>query len=180
MATPPEGPLSIILLDLWNTEVVDQAYARKQTIEFLKTLPKGRTLAMFVLGNKLVMAQSFTDDRDALVASAEKIMNERSLLTRPDADRQSFQGAADDVGRIARPSLPAGAPGGVDKGIEQGGTLDLGNAQARKRSDAVMEADRTAQRVYTTLDAMSALARSVSLQLSRMARVRLPCWSQAS
>src|SRR5947199_802128 len=37
------GPLSILLLDLWNTPVSDQAYARKQTIEFLKGLPAGRS-----------------------------------------------------------------------------------------------------------------------------------------
>ena len=38
-----EDNLSILMLDLLNTPVADQAYARKQTIEFLKTLPEGQT-----------------------------------------------------------------------------------------------------------------------------------------
>jgi VWFA-related protein len=160
--TPPEGTLSILLLDLWNTPVTDQAYARKQMIEFLKTLPKGKTLAMFVFGTKLTMVQGFTDDPSALLAAAEGVKTERSLLIRNDSERQSFQGAADDVGRIARPSLPAGAPAGVDLDSSQGGTLDLGNANARKQSDASMETDRTSERVFTTLDALSALARAVT------------------
>jgi len=163
IAAPPEGPLSILLMDLWNTPVSDQAYARKQTIEFLKTLPPGKTVAMFVLGRRLTLVQGFSDDPATLVASAEKVMNETSLLLRTDAERQQFQGAADDVGRIATPAVNApGAPAGALSNINSGGSLDLGNAQARQRTNAMMEADRTANRVYTTLDALSALARSVS------------------
>ncbi|HYK50849.1 MAG TPA: VWA domain-containing protein, partial [Terriglobales bacterium] len=94
LPAPPEGPLNILLLDLWNTPTTDQAYARKQTIEFLKTLPPGKTIAMFVLGSRLTLVQGFSDDPAALVASAEKVMNERSLLLRTDAERQQFQGAA--------------------------------------------------------------------------------------
>ena len=163
VAGPPEGPLSILLLDLWNTPVSDQAYARKQTIEFLKGLPPGKTIAMFVLGSRLTLVQGFSDDPATLVASAERIMNENSLLLRTDAERQQFQGAADDIGRIARPAVNApGAPAGALTNLQTGGSLDLGHAQARQRTNAMMEADRTANRVYTTLDALSALARSVS------------------
>jgi VWFA-related protein len=162
VAAPPEGPLSILLMDLWNTPVTDQAYARKQTIEFLKTLPPGKTVAMFVLGSRLTLVQGFSDDPETLVASAEKVMNETSLLLRTDSERQQFQGAADDVGRIARPNIPPGAPASAAANINSGNSLDFGHAQARQRTNAMMEADRTADRVYTTLDALSALARSVS------------------
>jgi len=58
---------------------------------------------MFVFGNRLTLVQGFSDDPATLVASAEKVMNERSLLLRTDAERQQFQGAADDVGRVAVP-----------------------------------------------------------------------------
>ncbi len=163
VAAPPEGPLSILLVDFWNTPVTDQAYARKQTIEFLKKLPSGKTIAMYVLGSKLTLVQGFSDDPSTLVASAERIMNERSLLLRTDTERQAFQGATDNVGRVATPAVNApGAPAGALSNIGSGGSLDLGNAQARQRTDAMMEADRTAERVFTTLDALSALARSVS------------------
>jgi VWFA-related protein len=160
VAAPPEGPLSILLLDLWNTPLNDQAYARKQTIEFLKGLPPGKTIAMYVLGNKLTLVQGFSDDPATLVASAERVMNERSLLLRTDGERQQFQGAADNVGRNAMPTI-AGAPAGA-VGNLQSGSLDFGHAQARQRTDAMLEADRTAERVFTTLDALSSLARSVS------------------
>ncbi len=162
VAAPPEGPLSILLLDLWNTPVPDQAYARKQTVEFLKGLPAGKTVAIFVLGSKLTLVQGFTDDRATLVASAEKVMNERSLLLRTDAERQVFQGAADDVGRIARPSLPGNAPASASANVNSGDSLDFGASKSRQRTNAMLEADRTAERVFTTLDALSALARSVS------------------
>ena len=162
VAAPPEGPLSILLMDLWNTPVSDQAYARKQTIEFLKSLPPGKTIAMYVFGSRLTLVQAFSDDPATLVASAEKIMNETSLLLRTDGERQQFQGAADDVGRIARPNLPPGAPASALGNINSGNSLDFGHAKNRQRTNAMMEADRTADRVYTTLDALSALARSVS------------------
>ncbi len=162
VAAPPEGPLSILLLDLWNTPVPDQAYARKQTVEFLKGLPAGKTVAIFVLGSKLTLVQGFTDDPATLVASAEKVMNERSLLLRTDAERQVFQGAADDIGRIARPSLPGNAPASASANVNSGDSLDFGASKSRQRTNAMLEADRTAERVFTTLDALSALARSVS------------------
>jgi VWFA-related protein len=160
VAAPPEGPLSILLLDLWNTPVSDQAYARKQTIEFLKGLPPGKTIAMYVLGNRLTLVQGFSDDSATLVAAAEKVLNERSLLLRTDTERQQFQGATDNIGRVATPGINAAA--GALSNVNSGGGLDLGNAQARQRTNAMMEADRTAERVFTTLDALSALARSVS------------------
>jgi VWFA-related protein len=162
VAAPPEGPLNILLLDLWNTSVSDQAYARKQTIEFLKGLPPGKTVAMFVLGSRLTLVQGFSDDPATLVASAEKVMNERSLLLRTDAERQQFQGAADDIGRIARPGLPANATASAIANVNSGDSLDFGAAKSRQRTNAMIEADRTAERVFTTLDALSALARSVS------------------
>ena len=164
VAVTAEGPLNILLLDLWNTPVTDQAYARKQTIAFLKQFPKGKTLAMFVFGNKLTMVQGFTDDGPSLLAAAEKIMNERSLLLRSDSERQAFQGAADNVGRVATPTINApGAPASQLSGeaLNAGG-IDLGSAQARNRSNTAMEADRTSERVFTTLDALTALARAVS------------------
>jgi VWFA-related protein len=163
VATPAEVPLSILLLDLWNTPVSDQAYARKQTIEFLKTLPPGKPIAMFVLAGRLAMVQGFTDDSATLVAAAEKVLNDRSLLLTTESERQQFQGSTEAVGRAAAPGVNApGAPAGALSNIQSGGSLDFGATQARERSNAMMEADRTSQRVGVTLDALSALARAVS------------------
>jgi VWFA-related protein len=159
----PEGPLSIILLDLSNTPVTDQTYARKQTIEFLKALPRGKTIAMFVLGRRLAMVQGFTDDRDTLVASAEKVINDRSLLLTTESQRQTFQGSTDAVARVSGPgALPPQATQEALSNIQTGGSMDLGSARARQNENAMEEAGRTAERVTATLDALSALARAVS------------------
>src|ERR1700752_1758154 len=37
----PDRPLPLVLLDLLNTQAIDQSYARKQMIEFLRALPPG-------------------------------------------------------------------------------------------------------------------------------------------
>ena len=155
VAAHAEDNLSILMLDLLNTPASDQAYARKQTIEFLRTLPAGKRIAMFALSKKLVMVQGFTDDSATLVAAAEKVLNDRSFLLTTEADRQQFQGSTDAVGRL---SLPDAVPGGLSP--DQAADINL--AQKRERSNAMMEADRMSVRVNFTLDALTALARSVS------------------
>jgi len=134
VAAHAEDNLSILMLDLLNTPVSDQAYARKQTIEFLKTLPAGKRIAMFALSKKLVMAQGFTDDSATLVAAAEKVLNDRSFLLTTEADRQQFQGSTDAVSRLALPDPPVGiSPSQADF---------ISLARKRERSNAMMEADR--------------------------------------
>ena len=159
---PADETLSILLLDLLNTPVADQAVARKQTIRFLKTLPAGKRVAMFVLSSKLVMVQEFTQDSGTLVASAEKILNDPSLLLTTDAQRQDYQGSIETIGRVASPAIPAGAPSGVLGNAQTGEGLDLGHSQARLRSNAMMEADRLSQRIGITLDSLTALGRAVA------------------
>ena len=157
-----EGNLSILMLDLLNTPVPDQAYARKQTIEFLKTLPPGKRIAMFVLSRKLVMVQGFSDDSATLVAAAEKVLNDRSFLLTTEADRQQFQGFTDEIGRNASTvAIASGAPDGT---ISNGNLADspFGFSQQRERSNAMVEGDRTSVRVNFTLDALTAVARAVS------------------
>lgn len=164
VTTPFEGTLNILLLDLMNTPLNDQAFARKQALEFLKALPKGKPLAVFVLGSHLSMVQAFTDDSKTLVAAAEKVLNERSLLLTTEGERQQQQGFTDSIARNALPGL-AGVPAQAAQGLsqlEKDGSVDLGSARARARTDTTVEAERTAQRVVLTLDAMAALARSVS------------------
>jgi VWFA-related protein len=163
VVAPADDSLNIFLLDLLNTPVADQAFARKQAIQFLKNLPAGKRIAMFVLGDHLVMVQEFTQDSSTLVAAAQKVMNDPSLVLTTEAQRQEFQGSTDTVGRVATPGVTAvGAPAGSLSNIATGGDIDFGSAQARERSNAMVEADRTAQRVQITLDALTGLSRSVS------------------
>ena len=162
VAAHAEDNLSILMLDLLNTPLSDQAYARKQTIEFLKTLPSGKRIAMFALSKKLVMVQGFTDDSAALVAAAEKVLNDRSFLLTTEADRQQFQGFTEEVGRNAGPDgIPGNAPASALNTVQTGNS-PFGFSEQRKASNAMMEGTRTSVRVNFTLDALTALARSVS------------------
>jgi VWFA-related protein len=163
-SVPVEETLNILLLDLWNTPLNDQAYARKQTIAFLKALPPGKRVALFVLAGRLMLAQGFTSDSAKLVAAAEKTFTDRSLLLTTETERQQQLGLNADIARVSQPGVNAPeAPAGALNNLTTPGAtnLDFGNSQARNRTQRGMDSSRTAQRVTFTLDAFSALARSV-------------------
>ena len=48
-ATPVSGPVNIILLDLLNNKKDQMTYAKKATIEYLKTMSPGTEVAVFTL-----------------------------------------------------------------------------------------------------------------------------------
>lgn len=66
-ATPERGPLYVLLYDLVNTEMDDQATARKELLDFIETKPEGTRFALFVLSDELRLVQGFTDDRKELL-----------------------------------------------------------------------------------------------------------------
>lgn len=46
----------------------------------IRSLPAGQNVALFTLGTSLRMIQSFTDSSDILIAAAEKLSAQKSLL----------------------------------------------------------------------------------------------------
>ena len=76
----PERPITVVLMDVLNTQIHDQAYTRKQMIEFLKSLPAGQRVALFALGTRLRMIQGFTGDSDTLVAAAKNIVTKNVAI----------------------------------------------------------------------------------------------------
>ena len=67
IATEAErGPLYVLLLDLVNTEQVDQPYAHQQLLKFVDGKPQGTRFAVFVLSDGLHLVQGFTADRTQL------------------------------------------------------------------------------------------------------------------
>ena len=71
-AAPAEqGAVTVVLLDLLNTPMADQAYAQDQLIKFLKSKPKEAKFALCILGNRLQMIQGFTEDQATLLAAAK-------------------------------------------------------------------------------------------------------------
>lgn len=84
----PTGSVNMILFDMVNTAPQDQQYARKQMLAFLKALPPGQQIALFVLSDQLHMYQSFTGSSDLLTAAAKMINPANMRLLQSDAEQQ--------------------------------------------------------------------------------------------
>ena len=67
----PKG-VTAILLDGLNTKFEDQAYAKKQLINFLKELKQEDSVALYALGRDLRILHDFTSDASALIDAANK------------------------------------------------------------------------------------------------------------
>jgi VWFA-related protein len=61
--------VTVLLLDSLNTYTEDQLYVRRQMIQYLKTLPPGRRIAVFTLGSHLRLLQGFGSDATPLLAA---------------------------------------------------------------------------------------------------------------
>jgi len=64
----PSDSVNIVLLDMLNTRMMDQAYVHNQIIQYLKNVPPGSRLAIFTLTSGLQMVHRFTDDPAQLLA----------------------------------------------------------------------------------------------------------------
>ena len=76
------GSVNMLLFDMVNTPLTDQVFARGQMLKFLKALPPGQQVALFVLTDRLHMIQSFTGSSDLLVAAADLLKAKPSELLR--------------------------------------------------------------------------------------------------
>jgi VWFA-related protein len=70
-ASPERGPLYVILYDMVNMKLDDQATARVQLLKFIAEKPAGARFAIFVLSDGLRMVQGFTDDQAQLFAAMD-------------------------------------------------------------------------------------------------------------
>ena len=169
---PVDNTVSILLFDLLNTPDRDQAYARAQFLKFLKDMPRGRNVALFVLTTQLHMLQGFTDDSGTLAKTVEKLLRDRSLLLTTSMENQQNEGEIEETGRLAAPdsNIPAQAAGGGGPtsmaqalgGAEVGTGFDPGHVQARKQSNAAMESARIDLRIGGTLKALDEIAHAVA------------------
>lgn len=64
----PKGPLNVLILDGLNTEILDQAYFRKELLNYVATVPPGTRIAIFGMADHLYLLQGFTSDPTALRA----------------------------------------------------------------------------------------------------------------
>jgi VWFA-related protein len=68
---PERGPLYVILYDLANIEIDDQLDARRQVMKFIKNIPDGERMAIFVRSDGLYLVQGFTADKALLYAALD-------------------------------------------------------------------------------------------------------------
>jgi VWFA-related protein len=65
------GPLYVILFDMLNMKVEDQATARLQLLRFIRDKPEGARFAIFVLSDGLRLIQGFTADQVQLFSAMD-------------------------------------------------------------------------------------------------------------
>jgi VWFA-related protein len=151
-----DRPVTIVLMDTLNTSGIDQAYARKQMVQFLQNLPQGRLVALFVLTSQLKMIQGFSGDSGTLVAAAKSILAHESPLTTSEAQWQQDENVATKLENNAgQPSTPGGPVGASSMPIAPIG-------QAIRNAIAAQDSYQKLQRMDLTLHAFEVLAESVA------------------
>ncbi len=70
-SAPERGPLYVLLLDLVNTGLDSQMWARQQLLKFIRDRPAGTRFAIFVLADGLHLVEGFTDDKEKLFAAVD-------------------------------------------------------------------------------------------------------------
>lgn len=146
---PDPGAATMILLDLLNTPLADQQYARQQLVKFLKAKARKSQIALCVLSSNqaasLLLIQGFTPDENVLLAA---IAGKKGM-----PHMAAWQAAAAGTGNAvnAVAELAQGDPNswqGLLHGLEQ--------------LQAEGQATDTDARVGSTIDALTQLARYLS------------------
>jgi VWFA-related protein len=154
----PQRPITIVLMDVLNTQVQDQAYTRKQMIEFLRALPTGQRVALFALGNHLQMIQGFTGDSDTLVAAATTLLRKTSPLMTSEQEREADEITASNLQVNAGPGS-TGPPGG---GASVNTAALAPVAQGIQKALLSEQNYQQTLRMELTLAALQSLARALS------------------
>jgi VWFA-related protein len=84
-------PATVILMDALNTNPDNMLETRQQMLRLLKTLPANTPVAVFLLGKSLLPIQNFTSDPAVLRAAVDKAMAAGPTLPQsPENDPQSI------------------------------------------------------------------------------------------
>jgi VWFA-related protein len=160
-AQASDPPITIILLDMLNTSGQGQQYARKQMVEFLKTLPPGRPVALFTLTSTLHMVQGPTGDSTALIQAATEVLAKTPLLASPEAQTQQEEVTARNLETMNGPQNlgPIGEPEPVAGFIP---SLIPSIGQAIRNALASQDSLQRAQRMNFTIGALEVMARAVA------------------
>ena len=134
--------LNVVLLDALNTTLPHQAYVRYEMIKYLEKMPEGQPVAVYMLGTKLTLLQDFTSDPAVLKDVVKKLKGKAS----PVLDN------------------PAGGPGLeiLPAGVADSGLLPAQMLQSMMQFEQERSSFQTDLRVTYTLNALTAIARSLS------------------
>lgn len=157
-----EGPLTVLLFDTLNTPAQDQQLARLHMLNFLKGLPPGRRTALFALGTKLRMIQTFTGDTDALIAAASNLLSSPSSLLTTENDRQQREDNIAYRERMMAPSMSGGAGSGSRSSQSMAAAGNPVPSQKLREAFADQDNSSAEKRVGATLEAFGALAQMLS------------------
>jgi VWFA-related protein len=72
-SAPTAPAINIVVFDLLNMDFQTQAFARWSLVEFLKKLPPGQQIALYILGDKLRLIENPTGNTELLIAAANKL-----------------------------------------------------------------------------------------------------------
>jgi VWFA-related protein len=153
-SAPTSDSWTIILFDVLNTPTSDQAYARKQLLEMLKALPKGRPVSLYLLTSRLTMLQGFTDDPEKVLQAAESLKLSRSHVLTTEAQRQQQEGQI----TYETGELMANAPTDTTNNNDLINQINSGRQQQLRDLENFQLADRA----NFTLAAFEGLSRAVS------------------
>jgi VWFA-related protein len=144
----PGGAVTILLLDVLNTPQLEQIYARKSMMNFLRRLPPGQRVGLFILSDHPRLVQGFTSSSDALVAAAKSVGPEVS------------QRGPASTPTLADPLTLSLVEGfGSSSATLVSPTDSLGASTGGAASFAAINADN---RFHLTLATLNAIARAVS------------------
>jgi VWFA-related protein len=73
---------TVLLIDMLNTDVMDQQAARKHVLEFLASMDSTRRVAIYTLNEKLRVLQDFTDDPALLQKAVMKYQGQSAGMLR--------------------------------------------------------------------------------------------------
>lgn len=146
---------TVILLDGLNTEVADQTWARSEVISFLEKLEPQDRVAIFLLGEHLMVLQNFTSDPKVLLAVLKNTLprspKEFAASAPPaptpgSANQVSLETALAQLGGVTG----AGGPGATGPNTTGIGAAAAGNAQAQE--EAVMRQFEGHQSSFFVMD----------------------------
>ena len=90
--------MNVILFDVMNTPLTDQAYARNKVLHYLDNMPANEPTAIYILGSKLKLVHDFTTDAAALREAVQKTNIQASLLLDSETEEDRLPNALNTPG----------------------------------------------------------------------------------